>query len=92
MEARVELVRLGIEPGPPAHMSEHVSERLTLQPAELEEVTTTRPTILYTKKHAHIAMLNVHYGTFKRTIACKFLNRREMKQCAHLAYRVCKSE
>jgi len=30
MEARVELVRSGIEPGPPAHMSEHVSERLTL--------------------------------------------------------------
>jgi len=30
MEAGVELVRSGIEPGPPARMSEHVSERLTL--------------------------------------------------------------
>jgi len=29
MKARDNLDRAGIEPGPPAHMSEHVSERLT---------------------------------------------------------------
>jgi len=35
MEASIELVRSGIEPEPPAHMSEHVLERLTLKPTEL---------------------------------------------------------
>jgi len=40
METRVEFVCPGmIEPGPPAHMSEHVSERLTPKQTKLARQT-----------------------------------------------------
>jgi len=38
-KSELSLSTLGIEPGPPAHMSEHVSERPTPQPTELARQT-----------------------------------------------------